>query len=132
MDACIRAVDEPETLIKYFRNMSKRNRNALRSKFLRENEVTQPELMDVIVENLKIRNRRSKNWIIVNAPLDFRFLKKMYTADLFPIQMVFFHDSDPEHKLLLSNKMSNIDRNQFIRDTFDNVKNGNRYEFNNY
>lgn len=132
LDACINAVDQPETLIKYFQNMSKRNRNAFRSTYLRENEVTGPELMDVIVENLQFRNSRGKNWIIVNAPLDFRLMKKMYAADLFPIQMVFFHDSDPEHQLLLGNKMSNIDRDQLIRDTFENVKNGIRYGCNNY
>lgn len=130
LDACIRAVDEPEMLKKHFKNMSKRNRNVFRSEFLRKNEVTESTLMDVIVENLQFRNRNCKNWIIVNAPLNFQLVKKMYTVDLFPIQMVFFHDSDPEHKLLLDTKMSNIDRHQLIHDTFENVKNNIRYVYN--
>lgn len=125
-DACAHAYNEPATLMKYTQIMSKENRKKIRLNFLKENETTQLELINVIVENIRNRNEQNKNWIIVNAPLDFLLVKKLIAAGLNPIQMVFFRDTDPLHKILLSDEIFNAKRNKLILETLENIKNGMR------
>lgn len=128
LDACVHAYNEPVTLIKYIQNISKKNRKRYRLSFLKENETTQLEFINMIVNYVRIRNVENKNWIIVNAPLDVLLVKKLIAADLNPIQMVFFHDKDPLHKILLSEKIINAERTKLISKTFKNVKDGIRRE----
>lgn len=125
---CIRTYNEPERLNKYFQNMSIKNRKIFRHNFIKSKNIIEPELINVIVDIVKIKNEQNQNWIIVNAPLEFELVKKLIDEDLNPIQMVFFHDSDPMHNILLSNEeINNSYRNNYI-EILDNVKNGMRHE----
>lgn len=128
LDACVRVYKEPLTLITYFQNKSQQNRNALKSDILNEYKTTRLELIDIIVDEVRISNRKNKNWIIVNAPLDIILVKTLMAANLSPIQLVFFRDTDPMHKVLLTDNMSDEDRNRIIRETVESVRNGRRYE----
>jgi len=124
---CIRVYDEPESLTKYFQNMSKKNRKIFRSSFINTQKNIQPELINVVVDTVRIKNQQNINWIIVNAPLDFVLVKKLIDEGLNPIQMVFFHDSDPMHNvLLLNDEISNSYRNNYEK-ILENVQNGKRY-----
>lgn len=124
---CIRVYDEPESLKKYFQNMSKKNRKIFRSSFIKTKKNIQPDLINVVVDKVRIKNKQNINWIIVNAPLDFVLVKKLIDEDLNPIQMVFFHDSDPMHNvLLLNDEISNNYRNNYEK-ILENVQNGKRY-----
>lgn len=116
LDECVRANDDPKVLLKY-----------IRLRFLRERKTAQPHLIDIIVDEVHTRNKQCNNWIIVNAPLDFLLVKKLIDSDLHPIQIVFFRDTDPVHKLLLNDETLNRDRNKTIRKAFENVKNGIRH-----
>ncbi|VVC36135.1 P-loop containing nucleoside triphosphate hydrolase [Cinara cedri] len=116
LDECIRAYNDPMVLIKY-----------LRLRFLRENKIAQTDFIDVIVDEVQARNKQYKNWIIANAPLDFQLVKKLIDSDLNPIQMVFFHDADPAHKILLNDETLTRNWYKTIRKTFENVKNGTRH-----
>jgi len=127
-DACVHVYKEPLTLITYFQNKLNESKNALKADILNENKTTQLKLMDIIVDEVRIRNCKNKNWIIVNAPLDFLLVKKLITANLNPIQFVFFCDTDPMHKVLLTDNKSDEDRNRIIRETVESVRNGRRYE----
>lgn len=127
LNACKRAYDEPETLIKYFQDMPKRNRKILRLNFLKENITAPIQLIDVIVDTLRMKSKQNKNWIIVNAPLDFLLVKQLNAEALNPIQMVFFRDTDPMHKVLLSGEISDEQYNKVTRETIENVKNGMRH-----
>lgn len=128
LNACKRAYDEPETLIEYFQNMSKRNRKMLRLNFLNENRTAPFQLIDAIVDTLRIKNNQNENWIIVNAPLDFLLVEKLNAEALNPIQMVFFRDTDPLHNVLLSGEISDEQCGKVIRETIENVKNGTRHD----
>jgi len=128
LDACVRVYKEPQTIMTYFQNKLKQNISALKSDLLNENKTTQLELTDIIVDEVRMRNCKNKNWIIVNAPLDFVLVKKLITANLNPIQMVFFCDTDPMHKVLLTDNISDEDRNRIIWETVESVRNGRRYE----
>lgn len=124
---CIRAYDEPEILTKYFLMMSKKNRKNFRSNFIKKIKNVQPDLINVIVDTVRIKNQLNINWIIFNAPLDVVLVKKLIDEGLNPIQIVFFHDSDPMHNvLLLNDEMSNSYRNNY-QAIIENVKNGKRY-----
>ncbi|XP_060872308.1 adenylate kinase 9-like [Metopolophium dirhodum] len=124
---CIRVYDEPESLTKYFQNMSKKNRKIFRSNFINTKKNIQPDLINVVVDTVQIKNQQNINWIIVNAPLDFVLVKKLIDEGLKPIQMVFFHDSDPMHNvLLLNDEISNNYRNNYEK-ILENVQNGKRY-----
>lgn len=124
---CIRAYDEPESLTKYFQNMSKKNRKIFRTSFIKKNRIIQPDLLNVIVDTVRIKNKININWVIVNAPIDVVLVNKLIDEDLNPIQMVFFHDSDPNHSVLLSNdEMSDSFRNNY-KNILENVKIGKKY-----
>jgi len=121
---CIRAYDEPESLTRYLQNMSKKNRKMFRSNFIKKKKTIQPDLLNSIVDTVRIKNQLNINWIIVNAPIDVVLVNKLIDEGLNPIQMVFFHDSDPKHSVLLSNdEMSNSFRNDY-KNILENVKNG--------
>jgi len=124
---CIRVYDEPESLTKYFQNMSKKNRKIFRSSFITAKKNIQPDLINVVVNTVRIKNQQNINWIIVNAPLDFVLVKKLIDEGLNPMQMVFFHDSDQMHNvLLLNDEISNNYRNNYEK-ILENVQNGKRY-----
>lgn len=127
LDACVHAYDKPQTLEKYVRNMSKADRKMIRADFLRAKIKRPPELTDVIVDNVRIRNKINKNWVIVNAPLDCTLVNKLIASQLSPIQMVFFHDADPIHEELLKDEMSSNERTQMFREIFEHFKNGTRH-----
>jgi len=85
------------------------------------------ELLNVIVDTVRIKNKININWVIVNAPIDVILVNKLIDEDLNPIQMVFFHDSDPNHSVLLSNdEMSDSFRNNY-ENILENVKIGKKY-----
>jgi len=124
---CIRVYDEPKSLTKYFQNMSKKNRKIFRSSFIKTKKNIQPDLINVVIDAVRIKNQLNINWIIVNAPLDFVLVQKLIDEDLNPIQMVFFHDSDPMHDvLLLNDEIFNNYRNNYEK-ILKNVQNGKRY-----
>lgn len=91
------------------------------------NKISLLELADVIVDHVRKINKNNKNWIIVNAPMDLLLVKKLIDAALIPIQIVFFHNIDQTHEILLGDKMSERDQNKIIQETFNNVKNGIKY-----
>jgi len=128
LHACIRAYDEPERLTKYLQNMSKKNRKIFRNDFIKRIKIIKPDLINIIVDAVRIKNKHKKNWIIINAPLDFGLVKKLIDENLNPIQMVFFHDSDPMHNILLLDEetINNNYRSNYI-EILDNVKNGIMY-----
>lgn len=117
LDECVKAYNDQTILLKYFR-----------LRFLKENKIAQPNLIDIIVDNVRMCNKKYKNWIIVNAPLDFLLVQKLIDSDLHPIQMVFFCDTDPMHKILLNDETLYRNRDKIIQEILENVKNGTRYE----
>lgn len=127
LDACMYAYDEPATFEKYLQN-NESKKNVFKVDLVKANETDTLKLLDIVVDNVRLTNKQNKNWIIVNAPLDSLLVKKLINAGLNPIQMIFFHDTDPMHKLLLYNEISNGDRSKIIWDVFENVKNGVRHE----
>lgn len=127
LEECTHAYEEPVTLTKYFQNMSKINRRNFRHSFLKVNKISLLELSDVIIDHVRKIDKKNKNWVIVNAPMDLLLVKKLINATLIPIQIVFFNNIDQTHEVLLGQKISNSDQNKIIQETFDNVKNGIRY-----
>lgn len=127
LDACIRAYNDPQTLNNYFRNyMSSKIKSIFRLNL--SNKIkTERQLTDVVVDKVRIFNKRNKNWIIVKAPIDIILMKKLIAENLNPIQIVFFCDTDPVHKVLLYNELSISDRNRLARETSNYIKNEMRY-----
>lgn len=123
-DACVRVYNEPMTLITHFQNMLKQNKRALRAYPLNKNGITQLELMDIVVDNVRTKNNEDKNWIVANPPLDIVLLKKLIAADLSPIQLVFFRDLDPMHEVLLDGNVSDDDRDRIVWEVSESVRNG--------
>lgn len=116
LEECVRANDDPAVLLKYYR-----------LRFLRDHKTARPNLIDVIVDEVRTSNKQCNNWIIVNAPMDYPLMKKLIDSGLGPIQIVFFRDADPVHKLLLNDETTNRDRDKTIGKAFENVKNGIRH-----
>lgn len=127
LEACIQVYDEPETIMKYFQTMSKKNRNLFRSNLIQKIKIVQQEIRNVIVDTVRIKNKQNKNWIILNAPLDYILVKKLIDEDLNPIQMVFFQDSDPMHNILLLNDEISDSHRYNYNEVSENVKNGMSY-----
>lgn len=122
LDACIRVYDEPLTLNNYFQNnKSSKIKNIFRLNLLNKKK-TERQFTDTIVDKIRSINKRKKNWIIVKAPIDFHLVKKLIAENLNPIQMVFFYDTDPMHKILLYDEVSMSDRNKFAWDISQHLK----------
>lgn len=127
-DACIRAYDEPDAVLRvYAENKWETERKKRTANFLRANEKARSfDLIDVIIENVRARNENNKHWVIINAPLDTVLVRKLMAADLNPIQLVFFHDADPSHGVLLRGEMSTGDLWRLVWKDFDDFQVGNR------
>lgn len=108
LDACVRAYDEPNAVLRvYVENKWETERKGRTADSLRANARARPSgLIDVIVDNVRVRNENNKHWVIINAPLDTELVQKLMAADMNPIQFVFFHDADPSHEVLLRGEMS--------------------------
>lgn len=90
--------------------------------FPNKDESSQLKFTDFIVHTIQIRNN---NWVIVNAPMDWQLINKLIEVALNPIQVVFIHDTDPLHKILLSDEeMSSRNQNEIFEEIFKNMKNG--------
>lgn len=81
------------------------------------------ELTDVVVDSVRKINEREKNWIVVNAPMDFLLVKKLIAENLSPLQMIFLYDTNPMHKVLLCDKLPIRDRNKLAPETYKDIKN---------
>lgn len=129
-DACVRAYDEPDAVLRvYVENKWEAERKTGTANFLWAKIRARPfDVIDVVIENVRVRNHNNKHWVIINASPDTVLVRKLMEADLNPIQFVFFRDADPSHEVLLRGEMSTGDLWRLIWKDFDDFQVGNRDE----
>ncbi|XP_050528010.1 adenylate kinase 9-like [Daktulosphaira vitifoliae] len=127
-DSCIEAYNKPEILLNYFRGISIENYKDFRKIYYKKNCIAQFDIVNIILQDIQKRREQYLNWVMINAPMDYLFLRKLKEVDLCPIQLVYIQDADPLHKLFLSNILLSENIELVIWESFENVKKGSRFD----